>query len=189
MSYLYVGAPFKSSLDTTSGPMADGNPVTINGTGLSTATSVSFGTTSVTPTVVNDGRLSVVVPAGLAAGPVSVSVTTAGGTGNGLTYTYVDNPTIGTINPEEGPTSGGTWLTITGTNLDSTTSVTIGGDTAPFEATSATSLRVVTPPGTAGPAGCGRDQPLWIGNRPRRIPVRRGPRRLTGPTTSLSERR
>ncbi|MBZ9641731.1 IPT/TIG domain-containing protein [Streptomyces sp. PSKA30] len=150
--FFYVGAPFKASLGATSGPLAGGNTITISGTGLSTATSVSFGAATATPTVSSDSSLSVTVPAGAAAGPVAVSVTTAGGTNNGLTYTYVDDPTIGSLTPTSGPTSGGTAVTITGTNLDSTDSVTFGGATAPFSVINATTLSVVTPPGTAGAA-------------------------------------
>ncbi len=152
VSYFYVGAPFKSNLGTTSGPTAGGNTILINGTGLSTATSVSFGGVTATPTVVSDSQLSVIVPAGAAAGPVGVSVTTAGGTNNGLSYTYIDVPTVDTIAPTEGPTSGGTAVTVTGTNLDSTTSVTFDGAPAPFSVISATTLSAVTPPGTAGTA-------------------------------------
>ncbi|MDQ1019066.1 IPT/TIG domain-containing protein [Streptomyces afghaniensis] len=152
VSFFYVGAPFKSSLGTSSGPLAGGNSITISGTGLSTATSVDFGGVTATPTVNSDSSLSVTVPAGAAAGPVAVSVTTAGGTNNGLTYTYVDSPTIGTINPTSGPTSGGTAVTITGTNLDSTDSVTFDGTPAPFSVINSTTLSAVTPPGTAGSA-------------------------------------
>ncbi|CAM5477469.1 IPT/TIG domain-containing protein [Streptomyces aurantiogriseus] len=150
VSFFYVGAPFKGSLGVTSGPLAGGNTVAINGTGLQTATSVSFGGVTATPTVVSDSQLTVTVPAGLAAGPVGVSVTTAGGTNNGLSYTYVDNPTIGTISPNSGSTSGGTAVTITGTNLDSTESVTFDGAPAPFSVINSTTLSAVTPPGTAG---------------------------------------
>ncbi|MET8566727.1 IPT/TIG domain-containing protein [Streptomyces sp. NPDC004783] len=149
--FFYVGAPFKSSLGTSSGPLAGGNTITISGTGLSTATSVAFGSETAVPTVNSDSSLSVVVPAGTAAGPVSVSVTTAGGTNNGLSYTYVDVPTIGTITPTSGSTSGGTAVTITGTNLASTDSVTFDGVPAPFSVVNATTLSAVTPPGTAGP--------------------------------------
>ncbi|MDQ0935156.1 IPT/TIG domain-containing protein [Streptomyces turgidiscabies] len=152
VSYFYVGAPFKSSLDTTSGTLAGGNTITINGTGLSTATSVAFGGVSATPTVNSDSSLSVTVPAGAAAGPVGVSVTTAGGTNNGLTYTYIEDPTIATVAPASGPTSGGTAVTITGTSLDSTDSVTFDGTAAPFSVINATTLSAVTPPGTAGAA-------------------------------------
>ncbi|MEU9763746.1 IPT/TIG domain-containing protein [Streptomyces sp. NPDC047985] len=150
--FFYVGAPFKSSLSTTSGPLAGGNTITVSGTGLSTATSVSFGAVTATPTVISDSSISVTVPAGAAAGPVPVTVTTAGGSNNGLTYTYVDAPTIGTIVPTSGPTSGGTAVTITGTNLDTTDSVTFDGVPAPFAVINATTLSAVTPPGTAGAA-------------------------------------
>lgn len=148
--FFYVGAPFKSSLGTNSGPLAGGNTVSINGAGLSTATSVSFGGVTATPTVISDTEISVTAPAGAAAGPVGVSVTTAGGTNNGLSYTYVDVPTVTTVVPSSGPTSGGTGVTITGTNLDTTDSVTFGGTPAPFSVVNATTLSAVTPPGAAG---------------------------------------
>ncbi|MGY3064539.1 hypothetical protein ACVWZD_008861 [Streptomyces sp. TE3672] len=150
--FFYVGAPFKSSLSGTSGPTAGGNIITVNGTGLSTATSVSFGAGTAVPTVNSDSSISVTVPAGTAAGPVPVTVTTAGGSNNGLTYTYVDAPTVGTLTPTSGPTSGGTAVTITGTNFDTTESVTFDGAPAPFAVINATTLSAVTPPGTAGAA-------------------------------------
>ncbi|MBQ1090434.1 IPT/TIG domain-containing protein [Streptomyces sp. B93] len=150
--FFYVGAPFKSSLDTTAGPLAGGNTITLTGTGLSTATSVSFGSETATPTINSDSSLSVTVPAGAAVGPVPVSVTTAGGTNNGLSYTYLDAPTIATLTPTSGPASGGTAVTITGTELDTTDSVTFGGTPAPFAIINATTLSAVTPPGTAGTA-------------------------------------
>ncbi|MFF5960635.1 IPT/TIG domain-containing protein [Streptomyces luteogriseus] len=148
--FFYVSAPFKSSLGPTSGTLAGGNTVTINGVGLATATGVSFGANTATPTVVSDTQLTVTVPAGAAAGPVGVSVTTAGGTNNGLSYTYVDAPTVATVVPASGPASGGTGVTITGTNLDSTESVTFDGTPAPFSVVNSTTVSAVTPPGTVG---------------------------------------
>ncbi|MEU5139215.1 MULTISPECIES: IPT/TIG domain-containing protein [unclassified Streptomyces] len=148
--FFYVGAPFKSSVGPASGPLAGGNTVTLNGVGLATATSVAFGANTATPTVVSDTQLTVTVPAGTAAGPVGVSVTTAGGTNNGLSYTYVDVPTVTTVAPASGPTSGGTGVTITGTNLDTTESVTFDGTPAPFSVVNATTVSAVTPPGAAG---------------------------------------
>ncbi|WP_371502062.1 IPT/TIG domain-containing protein [Kitasatospora sp. NBC_00374] len=152
LSFFYVGAPFKASLSAASGALAGGNAITITGTGLSTATSVAFGANSAVPTVTSDSLISVTVPAGVAAGSVGVSVTTAGGTNNGLSYTYVDVPTVTTINPNSGPTSGGTAVTVTGANLTTTQSVTVGGAVAPFAVVDATTLSVVTPPGAAGAA-------------------------------------
>ncbi|MEU5208657.1 IPT/TIG domain-containing protein [Streptomyces sp. NPDC020742] len=150
LQFFYIGAPFKSNLSPAVGVTAGGNTVTINGTGLSTASAVNFGANAATPTVVNDGQLTVTVPAGAAPGPVSVSVTTAGGTNNGLSYTYVDAPTVTSLSPTSGSTSGGTVVTITGTSFSTTQSVTFDGNAAPFSVISDTSLSVVTPPGTAG---------------------------------------
>ncbi|MFF1960340.1 IPT/TIG domain-containing protein [Streptomyces sp. NPDC058220] len=155
ISFFYVGAPFKSSLSPTSGVTAGGGTVTINGTGLSTATAVNFGAVTATPTVLSDSQLTVVVPAGAAPGPVSVSVTTAGGTNNGFTYTYVDGPTIGTLTPDSGPPTGGTAVTIPGTGLTTTQSVTFDGIPAPFTVINDTTVSAVTPPtgdGEPGPA-------------------------------------
>jgi IPT/TIG domain len=152
LPFYYVGAPFKSSVSPTSGPLAGGNTLTLNGSGLSTATSVSFGGVTATPVVVNDGQLTVTVPAGAAPGAVGVTVTTAGGTNNGLSYTYVDIPAIGVPTPATGPTSGGTVVTIPGSGFTTTESVTFGGTPAPFGVISDTLISAVTPPGAAGAA-------------------------------------
>jgi IPT/TIG domain len=150
LSFFYVGAPFKSSLSPTSGNTAGGGTVTINGTGLSTATAVYFGAILAPPTAVSDSQLTVAVPSSAVAGPVGVSVTTAGGTNNGLTYTYLDGPIITSVTPGEGPASGGTGVTITGTNLTTTQSITFAGVPAPFTVVNDTTLSVVTPPTADG---------------------------------------
>ncbi|MFF3754697.1 IPT/TIG domain-containing protein [Streptomyces sp. NPDC002018] len=147
--FFYVGAPFKQSVSPTSGSTAGGETITINGTGFSSASSVSFGANTAVPTVVSDSQITVLAPAG-AAGAVGITVTTAGGTNNGLTYTYVAPPTVTTVTPDEGPTSGGTAVTVAGTGLTSTTSVTFDGAPAPFTVISDTAVSAVTPPGAAG---------------------------------------
>jgi hypothetical protein len=151
LAFYYVGAPFKATLSSNSGPDAGGNTITVTGTGLSTATNVAFGANNATPTVVSDSVISVVVPAG-ATGSVGVTVTTAGGSNNGLSYTYVATPTATSIAPNAGPTSGGTAATVTGTGLTTTQSVTVGGAIAPFTVISDTEVSIVTPAGTAGAA-------------------------------------
>jgi uncharacterized repeat protein (TIGR03803 family) len=63
-----------------------GTLVTINGTGLIQATSVKFGTVKATTfTVVSDSEVTADVPSGLAAGPVTISITTPGGAANSAT--------------------------------------------------------------------------------------------------------
>lgn len=150
LTFYYIGPPFKASLSPAVGVVAGGDTVTITGIGLSTAQSVAFGAESVEPTVVNDGELTVTVPAGAAAGVVGVTVTTAGGSTNGLSYTYVDAPSVGTPFPTSGSVGGGTAVTIPGTGLTTTTSVTFGGVPAPFAVLSDAQVVAVSP---ANPAG------------------------------------
>ncbi|NBM19387.1 IPT/TIG domain-containing protein [Streptomyces sp. GC420] len=147
--FYYVGAPFKQTLSPSAGSTAGGDTITISGIGLTSATSVAFGANSVVPTVVSDSQITAVAPAG-AAGSVGVTITTAGGTHNGLSYTYVPVPTVTAVAPDEGSTSGGTAVTVTGTGLTNTTSVTFGGNPAPFTVISDTAVSAVTPPGAAG---------------------------------------
>ncbi|WP_165482041.1 IPT/TIG domain-containing protein [Legionella beliardensis] len=151
--YAYLAAPTITTLNPSAGPVAGGQAVTLTGANLSGTTSVTFGGTPVTSvTVVNDATLLVVTPAG-PVGPVGVTVTTTSGSATlSSGYTYVAAPTITTINPTSGSTTGGQTVTITGTNLTGTTSVTFGstpatGVTVVNDAT----VTVVTPAGLAGP--------------------------------------
>ena len=60
-----------------------GTLVTINGSGLTQATAVKFGTVNATTfTVVSDSEVTADVPSGLAPGAVTISITTPGGTAN-----------------------------------------------------------------------------------------------------------
>ncbi len=63
-----------------------GTLVTINGSGLVQTTTVKFGTVKATTfTVVSDSKVTADVPTGLAAGAVTISITTPGGTATGPT--------------------------------------------------------------------------------------------------------
>ena len=62
-------------------------------------------------------------------------------------------PTVTGITPNSGPVAGGTAAVITGTDFGGATAVTIGGTAVTsFTVNSGTSINVVTPAGTAGPA-------------------------------------
>ena len=97
--------------------------MTISGTNLGGATTVSFGATPATITNDNATTLTVTSPAA-GAGTLDVTVTTAGGT-SAITaadhYTYVAAPTVIGVSPSQGSTAGGTTVTITGLNLSSAT--------------------------------------------------------------------
>jgi uncharacterized repeat protein (TIGR03803 family) len=81
--------PKITSFSPPSGPT--GTPVTINGSGLTQATAVKFGTVKATTfTVVSDSEVTADVPSGLAPGAVTISITTPGGAANSPTKFTVD---------------------------------------------------------------------------------------------------
>jgi hypothetical protein len=151
--FTYVAAPTITSMSPTSGPTAGGNTIFINGSGLLTASEVSFGGNLSTPTVVSDTGLLVTVPAAAAGGTVDLTVTTAGGTATATSaYSYVDPPAITSISPDTGPTAGGTTVTITGVAFATVTAVDFGGTpSSSVTVDSDTQITAVTPAGTAGP--------------------------------------
>ncbi|MDR7169699.1 hypothetical protein J2W56_003443 [Nocardia kruczakiae] len=89
VAFTYIAVPTLTSVTPSSGPPSGGTVVVLTGTGLTGATAVSFGGTPATLFTVNsDTQITVLTPAH-SAGTVQVTVTTPGGTSNGVTYTYV----------------------------------------------------------------------------------------------------
>jgi hypothetical protein len=88
-TYGAVSAPTVTKLDPSSGPEAGGDHVTITGSGFSGASGVRFGATAASSyTVIDDGEIHAIAPAGT--GTVNVTVTTQGGTSTDTaSYTYV----------------------------------------------------------------------------------------------------
>jgi hypothetical protein len=145
--FTFLGAPTILSLNPTQGPTLGGNTVTINGSGLSGTTAVTFGGNPATNIMnVSDAKVTVTAPAGMV-GPVTVADTTAGGTFSLINgYTYVAAPSITTFTPLSGPVAGGTLVTFTGTNLSGTTGITFGGTAGTgLMNLSSTSVSVLTP--------------------------------------------
>jgi hypothetical protein len=140
-------APTITSFTPTSGPL--GTNVTIDGTGLTGATSVTFNSVSASFVVSSDTAIQATVPAGATTGPLSV--TTPGGTATSANnFTVVSAPTITSFTPASGPL--GTSVTISGTNFSGTTAVTFNGVSAAFTVNSATAIQATVPAGaTTGP--------------------------------------
>ncbi|MGK5741320.1 IPT/TIG domain-containing protein [Micromonospora sp. URMC 103] len=158
-----VVSPTASTISPGSGPRSGGQPVTITGTGfVPNATTVTFDGVAATDVVVAaDGTsLTAVTPPGTV-GPAAVVVTTPGGSTPALTYTYQADGAgveVTGLTPGEGPTSGGTVVTVRGSGfVQGRTTVEICGRTIPAgEVTVAAdgrSLTFRTPPCTAGRAG------------------------------------
>ena len=105
-----------------------GTTVTLTGSGFVAGMQVSFGGAPATAvSVTSDGTLTAVAPAHSAA-TVDISVTTPGGaTTLGLSFAYLSVPTLNAVGPAEGPTAGGTTVTLTGSHLTGTKTVTFGG--------------------------------------------------------------
>lgn len=139
------------TLAPTSGSSGGGTTVHIYGTNLAGTTAVKFGTKPATSfTQVSSTHVQAVSPAG--SGVVGVTVTTPGGTSAPSNFFYVNPPSKNTASPTNGPTAGGTTVTITGNNLGNATSVTFGAAAGTITANTAGSITVTTPAGTAGPA-------------------------------------
>jgi hypothetical protein len=151
LTYTYAGPPTLTNLNPTAGPTS-GSSVTLTGTGFSAATDVNVGIHDITSFAINsDTSITASFP-GNAAGPVSVTVTSPGGTSTPpLTYTYTALPTLTSLSSTSGPTSGSS-VTLTGAGFTTATDVNVGShDITSFTINSDTSITANFPANAAGP--------------------------------------
>ena len=137
--------PTVTSVSPTSGPVAGGSVITIDGTNLANPTFVYFGTVSATITTQSATRVQAILPAG--AGTVNVSVATAGGTSGssaGSQFNY-NPPVISGVSPSNGSANGGASVYVDGTDLLNVTSVTFGGQAGTITSVTDTRVTVLTP--------------------------------------------
>jgi hypothetical protein len=145
------GTPTVTAVVVGDGPNNAPQPVSIDGSGLTNPTSVTFGGNAA-PTVVpiNDCQLIAYDPTTSTTGQVQVQVTTGAGSSaaNGVAsaYTYNSPMTVTSVSPNGGPPAGGTTVTITGTGFDSSGNWVLfdGVPTSP-SSESATSIKVSSP--------------------------------------------
>lgn len=147
--FYYAPLPALALLSPDAGPTSGGTSVTLTGGNLSNATAVQFGASAATFTVVSSTQIVADAPPG--SGIVNVTVTTPGGTSNPLPYAYVPAPTLISVTPPSGPTSGGAVVTLTGTGFATTTSVNFGASAAAFTVLSDSQITASVPAGPAGP--------------------------------------
>jgi hypothetical protein len=131
----------------------EGDPVTIVGTHLATATSVTFGGVeqdAVTPA--GDGKsIATTVPTGAEIGKVAVDAPN-GTAMSAKVFTPILVPSVDSISPANQALAG-TALTITGANFTTATGVKIGNADAVFKVVSDTQLTTTVPAGAAGGSG------------------------------------
>ena len=154
--FVYEPVPTLSAVTPGAGPTAGGTTITLTGTGfVSGATTVTFGGTTIgsgSVTFVSSDEITVTSPSH-AAGTVTVTATTPGGTSSAVHFVY-GPPTLTKVTPATGPTSGDTTVTLTGTGfVAGATSVTFAG--TPIAAgsvtfVSSTQIKVASPAHAAG---------------------------------------
>ena len=143
--------PALGQLSPRTGPTSGGTAVTIAGSNLTGATSVRFGSTSATSFQVTSPSTIVATSPARPVGPVSVTVTTPGGTATlDDSFAYVPAPRLSFVDPGSGPLVA-TPVTLVGAGLTADARVTFGGAPATVLSASAdgTELTVETP----GPRG------------------------------------
>ena len=142
-----------SSVSPSTGSTGGGTPVTITGTDFVTGATVTFGSNVATNVVVvSSTQITATAPAGTA-GAVTITVTNPGVAGGSLAngFTYIISPAVSNVSPNNGPTAGGTAVTITGTNFAAGATVTFGANAATnVVVVSGTQITATTPAGSAG---------------------------------------
>ena len=137
--FTVIPTPVLATLSSSAGVVT--TVLRVTGIALSGATAVTFtnGGGTATPAAAgfvvggSTGITDVRVPAGLAAGAYTLTVTTPGGTSNGLPFTVLPHtagpaPVISSFTPASG--AMGARLTLTGTGLSATTQVIFSGSSA-----------------------------------------------------------
>ena len=150
----YVPAsPSILSLSPGSGPTSGGTDVTITGTNFLSGASVHFG--SLAATVLQQSATSLLVRTPAAsAGTVAVSVTNPDGGAAAMpsAFAYVaPPPSVTTISPTFGPTTGGTSVTLTGSGFRAGIIVRFGALLGTVTSVSGTTVVVRTPAQPQGP--------------------------------------
>ncbi len=151
-TYSAASAPTLSSLSITSGSTTGGIVVNLTGSHFTGATDVSFGTTAADFTVMSDTWITATVPPG-SAGSASVTVTSAGGTSSGVSFTYSapSGPVVSSVTQSSGTTAGGDTFTIVGSGFTAATDVEFGStDAASYVVLTDYAIQVTTPALTAG---------------------------------------
>ncbi len=161
--FSYLPPPVITSLSAGGGPVSGGQTVAVNGSGFTTAQEVLFGPRVATIESVTDQQITVLAPPGTP-GVVDVTVITGCGgaaTANatscgaslpaalGGTFTYGSGPVVTSLSPRNGPTVGGTAVTITGSGLTGASGVMFGGTAAQgFTVLGGGAIVATAPPGS-----------------------------------------
>ncbi|MDA0353708.1 MAG: IPT/TIG domain-containing protein [Chloroflexi bacterium] len=150
-TYIAAPAPLVTTVVPATGPTVGGTAVTISGTGFVAGATVTFdGVAATAVNVTNSTTITATTPAH-ATGAVAVAVrnpdSQSGTLASGFVYSAA--PTVTSVNPANGPTVGGTDVTINGTGFVTGATVAFGGVAATnVNVVSSTKITLKTPPRT-----------------------------------------
>ena len=171
-AFTYAFAPTVSSVSPNFGPASRGGThIIITGTEFTPGATVSItqgvgpGSPTIAATdvkVVSSKKIVAVTSGGALAGTWNLYVTTAGGTSAvspADDFTYIPAPTIASVSPAKGTTSGGTGITITGTGFLSGATVRISQGKSPT--IPASDVEVISPDKITAVTGGGAKAGTW----------------------------
>jgi Bacterial Ig-like domain (group 3)/Bacterial Ig domain len=167
--------PTLTSIAPTQGLTSTTFGVTLYGTNLGGTTAVTISGTGVTITGVTVGATHIeatfAIANSAATGARTVTVTTPGGTSNGVTFTVVAPPTLTSITPTSGDQGTVVPVTLTGANLTGTTAlnfsatgITAGALTVNAAGTSLTTSLTIAANATLGAGTISATTPIATGN-------------------------
>jgi IPT/TIG domain/Autotransporter beta-domain len=157
-----AGAAY-AQVTPSSGPAAGGTSITISGNGFANGDVVQIGgvavlgaclggTAATNVTVVDSQTITAKTPAG-SPGAANVLVCTILGSvvSQPGTFTYLSVPTVSSVSPNSGPSTGGASVFIIGSAFTGATALTFGGNAATlFTVINDTTIQATTPAGTLG---------------------------------------
>jgi hypothetical protein len=115
----------------TAGSATGGTNVVIRGTEFVSGCTVSINGVAQTQVTVDDPtRITLVTDPGTAGGPYTLSVVNAGGGTSSASFSYTaeSDPSLLSVSPPGGTTSGGDAITLAGVNLPADATVVFGAD-------------------------------------------------------------
>ena len=152
--FTYVGPPAVTAISPVAGPTGGNTVVTVSGSGFTGATGVTFGASNARSFTVTSDTTLTATSSAQTAGTVDIVVTTPYGASQlspADQFTYQAQPAVTAVSPAEGPTAGGTVVTVTGSGFSRASAITFGSTAAPsFRVDSDTSLSVTAPARGAG---------------------------------------
>jgi len=131
--YTFISPPTITAVSPASGTTGGTTTITLTGTNFGTGATVTLGGSPCSPLNVNSSTQIVCITPAHDAGAVDVTINNTNGLSgtlnNGYTFAVAPAPTVSSISPTSGPTTGNAVVTLTGTGFLAGMGVKIGGNT------------------------------------------------------------